>query len=287
MARIPRENRWILAAWMNSVGSGQRVERGRAYARKGHVQAMYFDAGYIGGRVLGTRAEPYSVNITFPEFTQKEWQSLLLLPNWNRWITTLNQGRFPTPVAEAIDDALDGDLSLIPKGQEMSFSCNCPDWVSPCKHIVAVLHEMGIKSARDPRQLFALRGKPWEKFITELTSLAPRSRPRVEGPATTINGVVLAQGHWVDPKAFWLTEEEPNLAVGTSNADGVSQEMPAQRPKQIIDLLLDHVTLPSSLAQEPAFANRMRRWYDDVYQWVRTLADSGDEAWTHLAPPKE
>ena len=60
-------------AVLEGIGMGNRLQRGRSYARKGQVISLEVDAGSATARVQGSRARPYRVRIGLQAFGKAQW----------------------------------------------------------------------------------------------------------------------------------------------------------------------------------------------------------------------
>ena len=55
------------------MGMGSRLQRGRAYARKGQVVSLDIAPGLVTAVVQGSRARPYRVRIGLSPYDKAEW----------------------------------------------------------------------------------------------------------------------------------------------------------------------------------------------------------------------
>lgn len=60
-------------AVLEDIGLGNRLQRGRSYARKGQVISLQVDAGLVTALVQGSRARPYRIRIGIPAFGKSQW----------------------------------------------------------------------------------------------------------------------------------------------------------------------------------------------------------------------
>jgi uncharacterized Zn finger protein len=63
-------------AVLEDIGLGNRLQRGRTYARKGQVITLHVDAGAVTAQVQGSRARPYRVRIGVTAFGKAQWAKL-------------------------------------------------------------------------------------------------------------------------------------------------------------------------------------------------------------------
>jgi len=126
----------MLRALSAELSEPGRYSRGKGYARDGAVIDIEIRTGEVAGEVLGSRRQPYRVELhadTMPE----------------RDILT------PLTAAASI-------VALIPDRTEMSVHCSCPDadGGSMCKHAIAVLLVFADEVSIEPELLARWRGGP-------------------------------------------------------------------------------------------------------------------------------
>src|SRR5947207_13225371 len=63
--------RWIDA--LEGFGWGNRLQRGRSYARRGQVVDLEVKPGQVQARVQGLRPEPYKVRLRLAPVSEKQW----------------------------------------------------------------------------------------------------------------------------------------------------------------------------------------------------------------------
>ncbi|TNC26584.1 hypothetical protein FG385_11640 [Amycolatopsis alkalitolerans] len=174
-------------AVLEDIGMGNRLQRGRSYARKGQVISLDVDAGSVVARVQGSRARPYRVRIGITAYGKLEWAKLERALADNAWYAArLLAGEMP----EDIEDLFTGlGLPLFPASAgELSMDCSCPDGEVPCKHIAAAFYLLAEAFDEDPFTILAWRGRDREDLLANLQAARTSGRPaadRVEhvGPA--------------------------------------------------------------------------------------------------------
>jgi uncharacterized Zn finger protein len=149
---------------------GPRLARGRAYARRGQVIDMDVEAGEVTARVQGSRARPYSVSIGVAVLGDADWTRVEeAMASQAVFLARLLAGEMPHEIGDAF--AATG-LSLFPTtADDLHTACSCPDWGNPCKHIAAVYYLLAEAFDLDPFLIFAWRGRPRERLLTELRRL--------------------------------------------------------------------------------------------------------------------
>lgn len=198
--------RWL--AVLESFDIGERLGRGRSYARKGQVLGLEIDAGRITAEVQGSRPRPYRVTIELGRIAPSDWQALARgLAKNLRIAAALMAGEMPPELEQAFRDA---GLSLFPEeAEDLVTSCSCPDWSNPCKHVAAVYYLLAEELDRDPFLLLRLRGIERDGFV-RLLDAAPRPKRKARaGPARPPADPLPS-----DPSAFWRGTPLPGDVAG-------------------------------------------------------------------------
>ncbi|MGH3647520.1 MAG: SWIM zinc finger family protein [Micromonosporaceae bacterium] len=154
-------------AVLEDIGMGNRLQRGRNYARRGQVISLDIDAGMVTARVQGSRSRPYRVRIGVTAYGKLEWAKLEQALADNAWYAAkLLAGEMP----DDIEDAFAGlGLPLFPAAAEqLSMDCSCPDWESPCKHLAAVFYLLAEAFDDDPFNILAWRGRERDELLANL-----------------------------------------------------------------------------------------------------------------------
>ncbi len=157
--------RWLAA--LESFGWDSRLQRGRTYARGGHVLEVEIGKGSVEARVSGSRPQPYRVKITLTPLTELEWRRTVeRLLEQPLLVGQLLAGEMPQEIEAAFVDA---KASLFPaKSGDLTTSCSCPDWANPCKHVAAVYYVLAERFDNDPFLLFEMRGMSQEALLKQL-----------------------------------------------------------------------------------------------------------------------
>jgi uncharacterized Zn finger protein len=167
---------------LEEIGIGNRLQRGRSYARKGQVISMDVGPGAVTAQVQGSRARPYRVRIGIPTFGKTEWAQAERALAENAWYTaTLLTGEMP----DDIEDVFTGlGLSLFPAtARELSLDCSCPDRAVPCKHLAATFYLLAESFDDDPFAILGWRGREREDLLANLQaarSVGPPAADRAE-----------------------------------------------------------------------------------------------------------
>ncbi len=159
--------RWIEV--LETFGWGNRLTRGRNYARKGQVVSINIGVGSVQAQVQGTRPTPYKVNMQVATLTDAQWEQVIdAMAQQAIFAAKLLAGEMPQDIEAAFEHV---GVPLFPqKRRDIATSCSCPDSANPCKHIAAVYYLMGEQFDEDPFMMFQMRGRSREQIIEALRS---------------------------------------------------------------------------------------------------------------------
>ncbi|PZO09363.1 MAG: hypothetical protein DCF25_21645 [Leptolyngbya foveolarum] len=166
----PTEDTWWVQQWvdlLNSYRFKKRLERGRNYARQGHILSLEFKNSKVHSKVQGTAAEPYQLSIWIESFTDEDWSYVInTLSEKALYSAQLLAGEMPDDIERVFTS---NGLSLFPFTlADVNSKCSCPDPKNPCKHIAAVYYQLGDFFREDPFVLFQLRGRTKEQILEAL-----------------------------------------------------------------------------------------------------------------------
>ncbi len=119
----------MFATLAAEMADPDRFRRGRAYVRQQAVLDVEIEPGVARGSVQGSRSEPYHVTVDVR----------------------------PVRRAAAAAAAAGRLNALVPRPEDLSIRCTCPDWGDPCKHGVAVLLAIGEELGHAPDLLATWR----------------------------------------------------------------------------------------------------------------------------------
>jgi uncharacterized Zn finger protein len=174
-------------AVLDSYGMSSRLQRGRAYARKGQVIEFTLAAGTVAARVQGSRPVPYRVSITVRPLSAAQWRSVeSRLASQALFRARLLAGEMPAEIEEAFASC--GTPLFPSSSRDLTMSCNCPDWGVPCKHLAAVCYVLAEAFDADPFAMLAWRGKGREDLLAALrgkTADLTAGRPAGGGRGTS------------------------------------------------------------------------------------------------------
>jgi uncharacterized Zn finger protein len=160
---------------LEDIGLGNRLARGRAYARRGQVISLDIDAGLVSALVQGSRSRPYRVRVGITALGKAQWAAVEAALGASAWYTArLLAGEMPEDIEDVFSQA---GYSLFPaSSQELSMDCSCPDYEVPCKHIAAAFYLLAEAFDADPFAILAWRGRQRDDLLANLASAEPGSR---------------------------------------------------------------------------------------------------------------
>ena len=167
---------WWGRAWNRNLECyadyGNRLPRGRSYARNGSVLDLKIAANAITSLVAGSRTKPYKVSIAIKPLNKKVKQSLMKKSRSSLdSMQALLSGEFPADLKESF---LEKGIGLFPSPREIEFSCSCPDWAAMCKHVAATLYGTAARLDEKPELFFSLRGIRTDDFVGKMVKRESR-----------------------------------------------------------------------------------------------------------------
>ncbi|MEO0704536.1 MAG: SWIM zinc finger family protein [Cyanobacteria bacterium J06649_5] len=165
-----QDDAWWVQQWvdlLNSYRFKKRLERGRNYARQGHILSLEFKDSKVHAKVQGTASEPYQLSIWIERFTDEDWGFVIdTLGQQALYSAQLLAGEMPDDIERVFTS---NGLSLFPFTlADVNSKCSCPDPKNPCKHIAAVYYQLGDFFREDPFVLFQLRGRTKAQILEAL-----------------------------------------------------------------------------------------------------------------------
>ena len=177
-------------AVLDSYGMSSRLQRGRAYARRGQVLEFTLAAGKVTARVQGSRPQPYQVSITVRPLTAAQWRAVeSRLAGQALVRARLLAGEMPAEIEEVF--AACGTPLFPESSRDLTMSCSCPDWGIPCKHLAAVCYVLAEAFDADPFAMLAWRGQGRDDLLAALRGKgagapAAAARPAVAGTSQAL-----------------------------------------------------------------------------------------------------
>jgi uncharacterized Zn finger protein len=152
---------------LDSYGLGNRLARGRNYARRGQVLSLDISSGLLTAQVQGSRRTPYVVTITISPLTDRQWRVVDNALSSRIGLTAhLLSGEVPGELEEVFVAA---KAPLFPaRWRDLRARCSCPDSANPCKHIAAALYLYADQLDSDPWLLLQWRGRTRDEVLATL-----------------------------------------------------------------------------------------------------------------------
>ncbi|MFE9702231.1 SWIM zinc finger family protein [Streptomyces sp. NPDC005930] len=161
---------WWGNAWVTALEEGAldaaRLERGRGYAERGHVDAITVTPGLVLAYVQGGRARPYRVQVRLRTLRDTDWDRFLdAAVERPGHIAALLDKELPHSLA----DLADRGVPLLPGPGDLTPQCSCPDSGHPCKHAAALCYQTARLLDADPFVLLLLRGRGERELLDALS----------------------------------------------------------------------------------------------------------------------
>ncbi|MFJ9828315.1 SWIM zinc finger family protein [Streptomyces sp. NPDC101160] len=177
---------WWGNAWVDALEDTAldpaRLARGKAYAQRGHVDAITVTPGRVVAYVHGSRPRPYRTEIRLRTLGDDDWERFLD-----------EAAARPEHIAALLDKdvphALEAVTGLLPAPGDLVPDCSCPDDGYPCKHAAALCYQSARLLDEDPFVLFLMRGRGEQELLAALTrrnaarAAAERTGTGTAGPA--------------------------------------------------------------------------------------------------------
>ncbi|MFD8151238.1 SWIM zinc finger family protein [Streptomyces sp. NPDC059720] len=189
---------WWGNAWVSALEQGaldsKRLERGRAYAEQGNVDAITVTPGLVLAYVQGSRPRPYRVQVRLRTLGDADWDRFLdAAADRAGHIAALLDKEMPRSLADC-------GVPLLPGPGDLEPQCSCPDRGHPCKHAAALCYQTARLLDADPFVLLLLRGRGERELLDALSRLsatraARAAQDKEPAPAPGVRaGEVLAAG---------------------------------------------------------------------------------------------
>ena len=249
---------WWGAAWvdkMERLAEPSRFAGGAQYARTGFLPAIRFDGRTVAARVQVPHEPPFMVRISFDPFSHEEWDRLLAeVRDRSALASSISSGDLPLEIQTAFSKA---KLRFMPERYvDLHLECACPDWLKPCKHLVAVWLKFARDFDHDPFLLFELRGLKRDELLAILRNRPPAAVAQPEAVEDEFPEVAVPlklESLPADPEAFWS-----------------APELPAAPPESPGRLLLDDDVF-ERLENWPGVESQFHQIYDSVYELASLL----------------
>lgn len=155
---------------LESFALGNRLSRGRTYARKGQVIHLDVSPGEVRADVQGSRRQPYRVRVGLAPFPALVWAKAEIALSEEAYASAkLLAGEVP-PELEDIFAAAGAPLFPGRVG-DLDQRCSCPDREVPCKHLAAVFYLLAEAFDDDPFLILQWRGRDRDALLGRLREL--------------------------------------------------------------------------------------------------------------------
>jgi uncharacterized Zn finger protein len=167
---------------LESLRMGAQFQRGRRYARAGHVQRLTISSSLVVAQVQGSDEQIYRTRIAVRAFSAGQWGRVeRILAAQALYVAKLLAGQVPDDIDRVFREQ---GLDLFPgRIDEIAMDCSCTDWDVPCRHLVAACYVLAESFDTDPFGIFAWRGRGREELLGNLRELRGTT-PASSGPAT-------------------------------------------------------------------------------------------------------
>jgi uncharacterized Zn finger protein len=181
---------WWGEAWNNNLeiyaDYSNRLSRGRSYVRQGAIADLRIDHGRVEALVIGSARNPYNVQITVDPLEDQKYKNLVeKIEGKLSSLEYLVKGKFPK---ELKDIFVSSENNLFPQSDEIHLYCDCPDYATMCKHVVATLYGVGAKFDEDPLLFFKLRSIQVDDLIN--STIEKTSKKLIEKSANKSKRVI-------------------------------------------------------------------------------------------------
>ena len=151
---------WWGKQWLNSfnhIDNGNRLPRGKSYARNGRAHNIAIDSTTVTALVDGSARRPYRVRVSVTPFTAQDNDIIVdTVINNPLFLSQLLARELPPQVHETLSRQR---IDLFPRSwHDMEAECSCPDYAMPCKHIAAVIYLIANEIDKNPFLVFELHG---------------------------------------------------------------------------------------------------------------------------------
>ncbi|MFI8291067.1 SWIM zinc finger family protein [Streptomyces sp. NPDC085614] len=199
---------WWGNAWVDALEGTAldpaRLARGKAYAGRGHVDAITVTPGRVVAYVHGTRPRPYRTEIRMRTLGDDGWERFLD-----------EVAARPEHIAALLDKdvphALQAVEGLLPARGDLIPDCSCPDDGFPCKHAAALCYQAARLLDEDPFVLFLMRGRGEQEILAALTRRNAARSAAEAGSAAPALATVPARAVLGPPQDEAVTRPLPPL----------------------------------------------------------------------------
>jgi uncharacterized Zn finger protein len=189
---------------VESFADPGRLQRGRAYARKGVVFDLKVQPYEVTAKVRGSAPEPYEVALTIDAVSADDWRAVEReLASRAVFRARLLAGEMPPEIEWVFAEM---GLALFPgSASDLHLMCDCPDWGDPCKHAAAVLYLLAEAFDDDPFLILLWNGRGREQLLAALR----RGTATEPDPFDVEDEPLTAAGFWTPPTGLAGLRDRP------------------------------------------------------------------------------
>ncbi len=202
----------LLDALEDFTDSG-RLARGRAYASDRRVKQWLIKKGVVLAKIrgntnpyFGVYKEPtYKTEVQMAHLTQAQWKPIIArLTQRASFIAKLLVDEIPENIEEVFAEF---KTHLLPKSyKDFKVSCDCPDYVVPCKHIAGICYRLASILDNKPLLLFEMRGLAPEKLHQELIK-SPLGKILADAQVTNVSEFTAVESFYTQPELIAMPEK--------------------------------------------------------------------------------
>ncbi|MBQ6220337.1 MAG: DEAD/DEAH box helicase [Methanosphaera sp.] len=146
-------------SWLNALHGADltnRLPRGKSYANTGKVYDIQIDKNIVKSKVKGKYLDYYNTSIQFDSFTEKEKTIILeTIKESPSILSALLNHELPPELYEILKQK---GVEVFPTSvDDITCSCNCPDYAYICKHVAGLLYMISHEVDKDPFEVFKLQ----------------------------------------------------------------------------------------------------------------------------------
>lgn len=202
-----------------------RLPRGRTYVRNGSVAHLAISKGKIEAIVSGSAL--YHVDIAIKPLARKKWKILCQQCTGQIGsILELLQGQLSNQVMQIVTDPNTG---LFPDPNEITLSCDCPDWADMCKHVAAVLYGIAARLDHQPELLFVLRNVDHEALISAELDMQTATSGKSKRRRLTTQNLSNVFGVDIEEPVEPLKRKKSSVAKKTATRKAIKKKALAEK----------------------------------------------------------
>ena len=195
----------LLGALEDFTDSG-RLARGRSYASDHRVKQWVIKKGVVQAKIRGNKnpyfgvyTEPtYKTEVQMVHLSEAQWKKVIArLTGRASFIAKFLVNEIPENIEEVFAEY---KTHLLPNNySDFKVSCDCPDYVVPCKHIAGVCYRLASDLDYNPLLLFEMRGLSPERLHQELIK-SPLGKILADAQASEASELAPVESFYTQPE---------------------------------------------------------------------------------------